>query len=426
MQSNPLYALISGRIFYGWAIVATGFVAMFVSGAGQSHTFSVFLEPVSSELGLSHTEWSSAYGIATLAAAFGLPHMGRLTDRYGPKRMLLIVAVLLGIACLCFGALSGFLALGVVFAVLRFLGQGSVMLNASNLVSRWFDVRRGFALSLMALGFSLSMALHPPLAQWLIELVGWREAWIWMGVSTWLLLLPVVWLLAINRPSDVGDHADGVVRTDARGPAGSAMRGLTRHQALRTSAFYIICGGLLSLSGLVTALHLFQVAIFTSHGLDSAVAARVFPVSAITMVVCVPVIGKLLDRAPTHWMFAFGQLVMMGSLFAASQVTSIGTALVYALVFGLNNAVTLTLFSFVWPRFFGLAHLGSIQGLGQMIGVVGASLGALPLGLAWDRLGSYDETLMALMLLPAVCVVLAFFLRPPVDQLNDGEAQSGA
>ena len=164
---------------------------------------------------------------------------------------------------------------------------------------------------------------------------------------------------------------------------------------------------------LVTSLHLFQVSIFESHGLGADVAARVFPVSAITMVIAMPLIGKALDRFPTRFMFAFGQLVMIGSLLLVTQVSGLASALLYAVVFGLNNAVTMTLFSFVWPRFFGLKALGSIQGTGQMVGVVGASIGALPLGIAFDRFGTYDGMLAALTLLPAACFVLAFFLRQP-------------
>lgn len=426
MSSPPVVALVSTRFFYGWTIVAIGMLGLFVSGAGQSHTFSVFLGPVSADLGLSQTQWGFAYGFATLIAAFGLPYMGRLTDRFGPRRMLFIVAVLLGFACFAFGAIAGALSLGLAFAALRFLGQGSLMLNSANLVSRWFDRKRGFALGLMALGFSLSMAIHPPLAQWLIDQVGWRQAWLWMGLSTWLLMLPAVWFFVHNRPHDVGLVPDGVASeigdasaTDGETARSPRLPGLTRAEALRTSAFYIICVGGFTLSMLVTSLHLFQVSIFESHGLDALVAARVFPVSAVTMVIAMPLIGKALDRFPTRFMFAFGQLVMVSSLLLATQVVDIGSALVYAAVFGVNNAVTMTLLSYVWPRFFGLAHLGSIQGVGQMISVVGASVGALPLAIAFDLTGDYDITLAALTVLPAMCFVLAFFLKAPLHEREE-------
>ena len=92
---------------------------------------------------------------------------------------------------------------------------------------------------------------------------------------------------------------------------------------------------------LVTSLHLFQVSIFESHGLDALIAARVFPVSAATMVIAMPLIGKALDRFPTRFMFAFGQLVMISSLLLATQVSDTSSALAYAVVFGLNKRLWL-------------------------------------------------------------------------------------
>ena len=202
---------INRRFFYGWVILAVAALGIFVSGPGQSHTFSVFLVHIQADLGLSATTVSSAYAFATLVAAFGLPWMGRLLDRIGPRRMLLGVSLLLGLACAAFGAAAGFLWLAVGFAALRFLGQGSLMLTSSNMISHWFDRKRGFALGLMAMGFSASMAVHPPLSQWLIDTVGWREAWVWLGVSTWVLMMPPVLFLVHNRPEDLFLHHRAVV-----------------------------------------------------------------------------------------------------------------------------------------------------------------------------------------------------------------------
>ncbi len=408
---------LSARIFYGWVVVALAFLAMFASGAAQSHTFSVFLGPVSAELGLSQTQWGAAFGLATLVAAFGLPYMGRMIDSHGPRTMMMWVAFGLGLACFAFGLAGGIASLAIVFAVLRFLGQGSLMLNASNLVSRWFDKRRGFAVSLMGLGFSASMGVHPPLMQWLTDEVGWRQAWFLLGLSTWLLLIPVVYFLARELPSQLGLEQDGgKVESDPEAKAtssGPPLIGLTRSEALRTPAFYIICGGLFTLSMLVTTLHLFQVPIFESHGVDRTIAARVFPVSALTMVVMTPLVGLVLDRFPTPVVFGFAQVLMVLSLIAVTFVTDLQTALIYAVIFGLNNACTITLFGYIWPRYFGLLHLGTIQGIGQMISVVGASLGALPLGIAFDLFASYDATLRWLAVQPALCIGLALCLRIP-------------
>lgn len=404
---------INRHFFYGWVIVAVGTAGIFASGPGQSHTFSVFLGPIGEDLGVSGTAVALAYTIATLVAAAGLPLMGRLIDRFGPRRMVLVVSALLGLACIGFGAVSGLLWLGLGFAALRYLGQGSLMLNCSNLVAHWFDRRRGLALSLMALGFAASMAVHPPLAQWLIDTVGWRQAWVWLGVITWALMLPLIVAFVQNKPEDLGLGPDGVAEGRDAAPRQRHEIGLTLRQSLRTAAFYIVAAGMFVMAMLVTSLHLYQVSIFAAQGLSDELASWMFPVSAVTMVVTMPLVGLMLDRFRTEYIFAAALVVMSAALVAVTFVSDLASALAYAVVFGLNNAGTMTLFGFMWPRYFGRRHLGSVQGAGQMIGIVGAALGPLPLGIAFDFVGGYTEVLLILSLPPLACAGIALFLRPP-------------
>jgi len=104
---------------------------------------------------------------------------------------------------------------------------------------------------------------------------------------------------------------------------------------------------------------------------------------------------------------------MVASLFSVTLITGMSGAIIYALIFGINNAVTMTFVAFMWPRYFGRKHLGSIQGFGQMIVIVGASLGPLPLAIALDSTGSYDITLRSLTILPILLAFVALLLRPP-------------
>jgi MFS family permease len=420
--NDNLVQRVNGRVFYGWIVLAVAALGIFASGPGQSHTFSVFVGPIGADLGLTATEIAAAYGFATLVAAFCLPQMGKLVDRHGAKRMLTVVAGLLGLCCIAFGAAAGMIWLAIGFAGLRFLGQGSLMLGCANMVSQWFDKKRGFALSLMVLGFSASMAVHPPLSQWLIDTVGWRQGWLWLGFSTWLLLLPAFILFARNRPEDFALRPDGAAPASSDSPEADASvqqsaTDLTLREALRTPAFYIIAVCMFSLSMLVTSLHFFQISILTDHGLDAGLAAKAFPVSAFVMVLAMPLVGKALDNLRTELVFCTGLIVMALALVSASMVSDFTSAMVYAAIFGLNNATTMTFFGFMWPHYFGRAHLGSIQGAGQMIGVIGASLGPLPLGIAQDLFGSYDPMLLAMASVPACGAVAVLFLRKPAKPL---------
>ncbi len=457
--SDALVHRINRRFFFGWLMVAAGALILFASGPGQSHTFGVFLTEVARDLHLSHTEVSFAYGVATLAAAFGLPFAGRHVDRRGARRVLAVVSILLGGAAIAFGFVNGLVFLALGFAAVRYLGQGCLFLGASNIVAQWFERRRGFALSLVWLGFSASVALHPPFAQWLIETVGWREAWIWLGVSSWALLLPVLWFVR-NRPEDVGLLPDGgappepradpppgaepstarpeprepEARPDANPPRATGkgsesvdppasppqagpppeITGLTLKQALRTSAFWIVAFGLSLIALLMTGLFFHQVAIFEHRGLDAGVATRLFAITALVSVVSAPVLGRIMDRTPSRLVFAGAQVVMAAALVGLHLVDDVPTAIAYAVVFGLANASMQANVGYLWADYFGRRHLGSIQGTGQTVLIVGASLGPLPFSLSLDLTGDYSAALAGSAVLAVLVAVTAvLFLRYP-------------
>ncbi len=422
--SRPIPLRVNDRFFYGWLMLAAGALGLFASGPGQSHAFSVFITPIGEDLGVSRTAVSTAYAAATLAAACGLPWVGRLVDRFGVRAVLLSVGVLFGACTAAFGRVPDLWLLAVGFAALRFLGQGSLMLCSYNLVAQWFSRKRGFAMGLASLGFSLSLAVHPPLAQWLIDEAGWRQAWLWLGVSTWVLLVPCAALMVRNRPEDLGLTPDGDPGGSGAGKADTsadaAEAGLTLGEAMRTSTFWICAGAVATMSLLVTAVFFHQVSILESRGLSPGEASRVFAVSALTMVAFMPVFGRLLDRLRTRTVFAGGLLLMSCSLAALAAVSGPLSVVFFGIVFGAANAGSHNLLAYIWPRFFGRRHLGSIQGASQMISVLGASIGPIPFGLAWDLYGSYTGALFAFALLPLLCAAAVWFIREP-----DGRSQNG-
>jgi MFS family permease len=401
---------------------------MFATGPGQSYTFSVFITPLSEDLGISRTSISSAYAIATLAAAFGLPYVGHLIDRFGVRLMMIWITFLFGLSAIGFGTVTNLLLLTIGFGALRFLGQGSLMLTCSNLVAQWFSRRRGVAMSLMGLGFSLSMATYPPLTQWLTDRFGWRQAWFWQGVFTWVLMIPLAAAFIQNKPEDLDLLPDGASeKTPA--PNGkehvaavltaSADLGLTLREALRTPAFWIIAFALATLSMLVTGMAFHQISIFESYGLSPQTAANIFSLTAISMITAMPILGRMLDHFSTRLMFAAGLLCMAGASVTLAFVQGIISAVSYSVIFGLTNAAILTNMNYIWPSYFGRKHLGSIQGGAQTIGVVGASVGPLPLGVAYDVFGGYSGALILLSGLPLLCAILMLWAKPPKLTANE-------
>jgi len=413
MRKNILN-YVNAKFFYGWIIVGIANIGIFSSGPGQSHTFSVFVEPISQDLELSSASIASAYGLATLIAAFLLPYMGKIIDRYGARVSLIIISIILGISCIFFGAASNFLMLTVGFGFLRFFGQGSLMLGCANLVSQWFDSKRGFAMSLMALGFGMSMAIHPPVSQFLIDQYGWKYAWIILGISTWIIMVPALFILAWNNPENIGLKPDGVKKSNFKNDEVEAIEGLNLTEALKENSFYILAAMWFGMAMLVTTLHFYQVTILTNQGITTEFAASLFTVSAFAMVVFMPLVGKFFDNFPTKYVLATGLLINSISLISITYSNSEAYSLFYAVSFGINNAFSMTMFGYIWPRYFGRKHLGSIQGTGQMIGVIGASLGPLPVGFAIDYLGSSLITIRYLSVYPIImAVIIIMFLKSP-------------
>ncbi len=418
--NQKLYEKYNKKFFYGWVIVGIGSLGIFSSGAGQSHTFSPFIPVISKDLQISSTSITTAYMIATLFAAFLLPKMGKLVDKHGPRIVLIYTIILLGFGCMIFGAAANFLMLAVAFGFLRFFGQGSLMLGSANIITQWFDKKRGFALGLMGLGFAISMGLHPPISDFLITNYGWRQAWMIIGLSTWIIMLPPLIFLAINKPEDVNIYPDGIIKDQKNVKENNKIFGLTLNEALKEKSFYILSFSFFSISTLVTALHFFQVTILNQYfNIASGTAAALFIPTMIAMVIFIPIVGKMLDKFQTHNIIGFSLLVTTSSLISITFATNAKFALIYSIIFGINNAFNLSLFGYIWPRYFGRLHVGSIQGTGQMVLVVGASVGAIPFALAMDLGYDLINTIRLSALYPFFSAFLCFFFLRQSKRLLD-------
>lgn len=420
---SPLPAALARRFYYGWVMVGLAFVGMFASGVGQSFTISIFVNPLISELGISRTSISSAYTLGTLSAAFGLTYLGRLIDRVGQRAMLVGVAFLLGVAAIGFSTVTNVLALYAAFTAVRVFGQGAMMLISTNLVSQWFVRRRGFALSLTNLGFALSSAILPPVIQLLSDHAGWRITWVWLGLFTWVLVIPAALIFVRNRPELLGLAPDGAPlpgmaaaeSTEDAQDAENAQEeeNWTVREALHTPQFWIMAVSISVPSMLITGMVFHQISYFREQGLSAQAAANVFTVTAVSMVVFGLVFGYLLDRFHTRQVVALGLLCMGAAMYAMLFATTPLLAALYGAVFGIAVGAMMMMGSYVWPRYFGREHLGGVQGVAATISIAGASLGPLPFGLAFDLLGGYREALLALSVLPVLSAVAVYFTHPP-------------
>lgn len=398
--------------FYGWLVVIAAMLATFSSGPGQSYTFSVVIDPILAETGLSRTLLSTLYAGGTAVSAAMTAVVGRLVDRLGARRMLATVGLLFSLACVGMAFSGGVLGLFLGFAALRALGQGSLPVIATLLTAQWFVRYRGRAMAIVTLGFALSNASFPPLTQSLVSAFGWRGAYLALGGLLVALLLPAA-LIARDRPEALGLFPDGAAAAPASEQTSSAGSVRPRMPTLRSAAFWLLALPLAAGPFVVTALVFHQVSIFAERGVAASVAAGVFVAFASAAAGATLLGGILVERfGPKRLLL--GNLLLMA--LAIASIRLVGdplTATFYALLLGTSSGIQSVTQGVSWATYYGRHGLGRLQGAAAMVTISAAALAPLPLA-AWQQAaGSYGPGLTAMVALPLLCAALLLRFRPP-------------
>ena len=172
------FLIAKSRFYYGWVIVFASGCAMFARNASGSLTLSVFLYPMSRDLGWSRTLIAGGSSVGGIISILGSPISGWAVDHIGSKWVLVIGVLTLGISTFCLGSITNIQSFYLFYGLGRFLFIGPIPIAASVVVSRWFVTVRGRAMGVLFLCQSAGMALIPYLAALTIQGVGWRSTWI--------------------------------------------------------------------------------------------------------------------------------------------------------------------------------------------------------------------------------------------------------
>ncbi len=401
--------------FYGWAIVAVGAIVTFCSGPGQSYVFSVFVDPILADTGVSRTQLSALYAVGTGVSAIMVAVVGRLVDRLGARVMLVSIALALGAACFLMASAAGALTLLLGFAALRALGQGSLPVTATLLTAQWFVRKRGRAIAIVGLGFAVSNALLPPLARFLIDTLGWRGAYIGLGLMVWALIIPAALLVVRDRPEVMGLSPDGAsVPEEHQDRALRSGRPGTARKVFSSLDFWMLAIPLTAAPFIVTALVFHQTSILAERGLGGAVAAGVFLPFAVAVASSNAITGLLVERLGPRRPLVFTQILLLVALIELLFVSSPATAIVYAMTLGASSGMTGVLMGVTWAHYYGREGLGRVQGSASMVMISAAALAPLPLAALEQMSGGYTLGILAMAVLPVLSIALGSLSRPGV------------
>jgi MFS family permease len=372
--------------YYGWRVVLAaclgvmaGFGSLFV------YTFAVFVKPLSAEFGWNRASISLGFGLAAITLGLISPLLGRLIDRYGPRRVILPCMTIFACAIISLAFLhSGIWQFYLTCIILGFVGNGAAHLAYSRSISTWFQQRLGMALALVMVGAGLGAMILPVFAQAIISHAGWRAAYFSLGTVALLLGLPLTWRYVRER---------GLLHRES---APVAQYGLSWQQGLRSYAFWIIVAvlfvGSISMNGAITHLS----ALLTDRGItpkDAALCASLLGGSSLLGRIGV---GWLLDRFFGSRVAFVVCLISAAGIFLLARASNFSAGCLAAALIGIGAGGEAAITPYLLTRYFGLRSFSTLYGLTWTFYAAAGAVGPVILGRAFDSTGSYAASLVIL------------------------------
>jgi len=415
------------RIYYGYWIVVAGLVTQFIAIGMSNYVAGAFMVPMNDEFGWTRAEFSASRSIGQLVVAFTGFMIGSWIDRWGGRPFifagaLLMSATMYGLSLI--QNLPQWLLLNGVILTIGSAMIGNLVISVS--LGKWFVERRGWAVSLAAMGISAAGILIPPVTTFLVDNFGWRESWRILSLITLCLTLPMATIVR-RRPEDYGMFPDGKTQQELDQGHGEAAhadfaRSMTRAQAMRTSEFYIlvIAFGLFQIS--ITVMLLQTIPLMTDAGYSRMVAAGMVPLASVPAFFSKPFWGVLIDRFQPMLLTAIGAVITgLSVIFIVFSIANGLDFLVYAgfLVMGVGWGGMLPLQEVIWASFFGRRYLGSVRSMALPFSFGLSAVGPVLVALYYDIAGDYNLALIAM----GLCNLASAFLL--VRLQNDTVAAAG-
>jgi MFS family permease len=427
------HQLKSPGIFYGWYIVGVGFLANVASSFALASTLSIFLKPLTAELGISRGVFSLLRSGEGIIGACLAPVVGTLVDRYGGRWLMVLGAAITGLGFVLLGTIDSFGQFAAIRLTLVTFGDalmGYMVVNV--VVAQWFIRQRGRAFAFTSMGVGFAKVCMPVLAAWLLVALGWRQTWMVFGILTMALLVLPALLVVRRTPEDMGLRPDGAAEPVAN--EGGSARGQrttnqqsandtemlwTRAEAVRTTAFWllVITFGISSVG--VTGLNLHVYPYVTDIGHSPVVAATVMSVIASMQLASPLAWGFLAERIDPR-IAAMLRFIVQGIGLGLAIATG-NLICLYAgfFLYGIGLGGNMVLPDLLWANYFGRRSLGKIRGLGLLISQVLAALGPPFFGFLFDITGGYGLSFAIFGGALATSAVLSLMLRPPKRRMME-------
>ncbi|WJR68449.1 MFS transporter [Neorhizobium sp. CSC1952] len=396
---------------YRWVIVFAG-ALMGCVAVGTMFSLAIFLEPIATDTGWSHAGISSAMTLNFIVMGLGGFLWGAASDRYGARIVVLIGAVLLGLALVLASRVESLFLFQLVYGCLVGLSASAFFAPMIAVTMGWFDEHRSLAVSLVSAGMGMAPMTISPFARWLISAYDdWRMAMLLIGIGAWILLLPTAFLV---RSPPVAAAA-GPASAPQAGGAGMPLSKVFRSPQFLVLGFtFFACCA--AHSGPI--FHMVSYAMFC--GIAPMAAVTIYSVEGAAGLGGRILYGVLADKFGVKPVLVAGLLIQAAVISAYTLASDLTQFYTLAIIFGGTYGGVMPLYAVLAGEYFSPKILGTVLGAATMLSSIGMAFGPLAGGWAFDQFNNYNWLFIgsALVGLGAVLIALAFPPLPRREQLQ--------
>jgi MFS family permease len=380
MSLLPFVVTSMSKLKYRWVIVAAGGILGCVA-IGAMFSLPVFLRPISRDTGWSITGISSAMTFGFLAMAVGSIVWGNLSDRFGPRPIVLTGSIVLAGALALASKATSLAEFQLIFGLVVGGATAAIFAPMMACVTGWFDTHRSLAVSLVSAGIGMAPMTMSPFAARLISSHDWRTSLQILAALAAVVMIPVA--LLVRRPPAL--ESENAVLAAQQEP----QSGITLQQAIKSPQFMI----LVLTNFFCCATHsgpiFHTVSYAISCGIPLIAAVSIYSVEGLAGLGGRVAFGFLGDRFGAKRVLVSGLLLQAFGALAYFFARELGAFYAVAALFGFIYAGVMPLYAVLARENFPLRMMGTIIGGTTMAGSLGMAIGPLAGGLIYDTFASY-------------------------------------
>ena len=410
MTSQKISPPLKGRsgFFYGYLVVGASLLIM-ATMWGVYYAFGVFFKPILNEFGWTKAMTSGAFSLASIMNGLLTVAMGGLTDKFGPRMVMTVCGVFLGLGFMLMSQVSNVFHLYLFYGIFVGAGMSGSFIPLTSTVVRWFFKRRGLMTGIVAAGSGIGALIGPPVASRLIPIYGWRMSYLILGGIT--LFGVVLSAQLIKRdPAQVGQVPYGEsrieqVRLDLR------VEGLSLREAIYSPKFWVFFT-----TGFCYGYCVFAIMVhMTPHAIESGISA-IRAANILATIGGLAILGKVLlgrvgDIVGNRRTLMLGFILMSGALIGLVPAKIGWMLFLIAGLFGFAYGGIAVSHSPLVAELFGLRSHGLIFGVFAISVGWGGAMGPFLTGYLFDVTKSYQIAFLLCGVISLTGILFAALLR---------------